>query len=287
MHRTGSRTLVLFALVTALGCGSTSPRPAAVQKTPIGQEQLLALLVHPGPMPDGLIYTDPDHKLWFSHPRAFYPIERLVRVDLSRVRVLDIGDIDTAGVDLLCPRLTNIESVQIDCGSDLVESTEEIRLDDAVAQRLIACPALRSMRRLALLGCRVGDETARAIAEADLPALINLGLWNGSLTPTGVEHFTRNPIGQRLVKLSLRGQGLGDRALATLIASGLLTRAKVNLSRNDITDESARQLLDLGVDEIKMLDLEWNMKVSEELSARLHAKFGDRIEAPWESAVNP
>jgi hypothetical protein len=137
------------------------------------------------------------------------------------------------------------------------------------------------MRSLSLLGCRVGDETARAIAEADLPALIDLGLWNGSLTPTGVEHFTRNPIGQRLVKLSLRGQGLGDRALATLIASGLLTRAKVNLSRNDITDESARQLLDLGVDEIKMLDLEWNMKVSEELSARLHAKFGDRIETPW------
>ena len=91
----------------------------------------------------------------------------------------------------------------------------------------------------------------------------------------------RSPVAKTLNDIGLWASAVGDRGIVALVGSGILARAEVDLSRNYITDEGARHLLDLAIEEVKKLDLASNMQVTQELSSRLDAKFGDRIETPW------
>ena len=281
MRRTNRRTCLLLALVLLIGCSSMSPRaPAAGPKTPIGQEQLWSLLLETGPMPKSLVYTDPHGTLDLStFPSDPFPAQRLATVDLARVTVLHLGDMNASSVDLLCPRLDHLRELSFDCRGDLSET--EPNLGDSGALRVIACPALKTIRSLSLPLCGVGDETARAIARADFPELTTLNLGGGHVGDLGAEALARSPVAKTLNDIGLWASAVGDRGIVALVGSGILARAEVDLSRNYITDEGAQHLLDLAIEEVKKLDLASNMQVTQELSSRLDAKFGDRIETPW------
>jgi uncharacterized protein (TIGR02996 family) len=138
------------------------------------------------------------------------------------------------------------------------------------AKVLVSCRRLLSVRRLALLGERVGGAGARILAESPLIANLKaLSLVGQSLGQPGAGALAGSRYLSNLEELDLTSNNLSRSAVPILASSSNLTRLrKLILAQNLLRDSDVRALANSPhFKELRELDLSWNAITNEAVEA--------------------
>jgi uncharacterized protein (TIGR02996 family) len=156
-------------------------------------------------------------------------LPRLRRTVLRNLRIQFDGDVSARAIDALCAALplTRLHQLTIDHG----------RVAPRLLAQILAVPALADLRELRVQTMTIGDDGARAIAEAALPRLARLELHGlGSVGDVGDHgaHAIANARLPSLRTLELPANRVGARGAHELL-DGRLAIEELDLARNALT----------------------------------------------------
>jgi uncharacterized protein (TIGR02996 family) len=153
-------------------------------------------------------------------------------------------------------------------------------LGRAGAVRLARTSLWSRLRRLSLFDCHIGDDGARALADAGSTRLAWLDLGENGFGPAAADALARSPsLWAQLTELNLADNVLGDEGACALAESPQLAGLRVlNLDGNDINDAGATALArSPHLEQIRSLKLGRN-QLRRAGETALRRRFGDRVE---------
>jgi uncharacterized protein (TIGR02996 family) len=163
-----------------------------------------------------------------------------------------------------------------------VTSSFRIHVDGWEGVRtLVGCKQLRQLRRLTLLGDRMGGAGARILAESpQVASLKSLGLPGQSLGQPGAVALAGSRYLTRLESLDLNNNNLAGSAIPFLASSANLPRLRrLILANNLLRDSDARALANSPhLQELRELDLSGNGITREGIDAILGSPLGKRLQ---------
>jgi len=189
---------------------------------------------------------------------------RIETLELSTAHVTDGGVVALAA----SPRFSRLRALNLSSTDSYDPWANTIGNDGAIA--LVTSPHRRTLASLDLgESTAIGDELAMALAVAQLPDLVELGLRSTSITDAGAHALSRLP---GLETVNVGHTWVGD-AGALLLASMPRIRC-LGLSDTRMTVDGIRRLIEVASPTLRVLELRfYENDLPDDLEAALRARF--------------